>query len=172
MMREGQPIGAITVTRAAPGLFSDRRVDLLKTFAAQAVIAIENVRLYSKTNEALERQTATSEVLKVISSSVADTQPVFEKIIESCQGLIPSTDIAAFTLDEHSIVQLVATRGPLGASFANHAARSVELTFLSPALHERRVRVYPDPINGDDVPAPCGGSARRSATSPGRSPRS
>jgi GAF domain-containing protein len=87
MLHDGQPIGAITVTRREPGAFSAQEVDLLKTFAAQAVIAIENVRLFNETKEALERQTATAEILGVISSSPTDVQPVFDAIAASARRL-------------------------------------------------------------------------------------
>jgi GAF domain-containing protein len=88
MLRRGEPIGAITVGWAEPGAYGDQQVTLLQTFADQAVIAIENVRLFNETKEALERQTATADILKVIASSPSDAQPVFAAIAASANRLI------------------------------------------------------------------------------------
>ena len=72
----------MAVSRAEAGEFPPEQVKLLQTFADQAVIAIENVRLFNETKEALERQTATAQILRVISESPTDVQPVFEIIAE------------------------------------------------------------------------------------------
>jgi len=94
LMREGRPIGTITVGKPEPGRFSDSQVALLQTFADQAVIAIENVRLFTELqsrnrdlSEALEQQTATSEILRVISRSPTDASPVFETIARNAHRL-------------------------------------------------------------------------------------
>jgi GAF domain-containing protein len=83
MIRDEQVVGAIFVARKEPGLFANAQVQLLRTFADQAVIAIENVRLFNETKEALDRQTATADVLKTISSSPGQLEPVFKGMLEN-----------------------------------------------------------------------------------------
>jgi hypothetical protein len=90
LLHDGKPVGSLTVSKTDPVPFSDRQIQLLKTFADQAVIAIENVRLFEAEqqrtrdlSETLEQQTATSEVLKVISSSPGELRPVFEAMLEN-----------------------------------------------------------------------------------------
>jgi GAF domain-containing protein len=89
-------IGAITVTRKEAGAFADHHVRLLQTFADQALIAIENARLFNETQETLERQTATADILKVIASSPTDVQPVFDAIAASANRLLGGFSTAVF----------------------------------------------------------------------------
>lgn len=88
LMNRGAPVGMISVTRAVTGAFAPDLVQLLQTFADQAVIAIENARLFNETKETLERQTATADILKVMAASPSDVQPVFEAIAVNANRLI------------------------------------------------------------------------------------
>src|SRR6516165_5810989 len=81
LMRDGQAIGALSVVRVAPGPLSDKQLATLETYANQAIIAIENTRLLNELRESLQQQTATSEVLGVISSSPGELQPVFDAML-------------------------------------------------------------------------------------------
>ncbi|HYX64905.1 MAG TPA: GAF domain-containing protein, partial [Burkholderiales bacterium] len=88
LVRNDVAIGGILLRRLEVRLFSEQQVKLLESFADQAVIAIENARLFNETKEALERQTATAEILKVIASSPSDVQPVFNVIANSSRQLL------------------------------------------------------------------------------------
>jgi GAF domain-containing protein/CheY-like chemotaxis protein/anti-sigma regulatory factor (Ser/Thr protein kinase) len=119
LMREATPIGVIALRRTEARLFTERQVAVLETFADQAVIAIENARLLDELQarnadltEALEQQTATSEILRVISSSPTDLQPVLDAVAESAARLCGATDANIFRVQDQSIL-LVASRGDI-----------------------------------------------------------
>ena len=112
MLREGLPLGAITVAGASPRAFSERQVDLLQTFADQAVIAIENVRMFDEVqartrdlSEALEQQTATSQVLGVISSSPGELEPVFQTMLENATRICEARFGILFRYDDNACMR-------------------------------------------------------------------
>jgi hypothetical protein len=124
MMKEGEPIGVIMVARAEPGLFSDAQVALLQTFADQAIIAIENVRLFTALDarnrdltESLEQQTATGDILRVISSSPTDVQPVFDTIAEAVVRLCGAELCQVFRVDA-GMMHFVGSQGHTAEGFA------------------------------------------------------
>jgi GAF domain-containing protein len=116
LLREGVPIGVIFIRRTEVRPFTDKQIALLKTFADQAVIAIENVRLFNELKESLEQQTATSEILGVIASSPTDIQPVLDTIAENAARVCGSYD-AVIRLVEGNILRLAAHYGPVDPGF-------------------------------------------------------
>ena len=117
LMRAGEAIGTITIRRSEARPFSNRQIDLLKTFADQSVIAIENTQLFEEVQtrtrdlqEALERQTATSEVLSVISSSPGELQPVFETMLSNAVRLCEAK-FGVMWLSERDGLRSVALHG-------------------------------------------------------------
>ena len=138
-----ESVGAIVVTRKEPGKFAPHLVELLRTFADQAVIAIQNARLFNETQEALEQQRASAEVLGAISKSVADTAPVFETILDACQRLFGSEEIGIFTIGDDEMVRAAAWRGPR-AEEARQDVTPLAESVTGRVIRERRTHHIPD----------------------------
>ena len=115
LLREGVAIGLIGIRRMEVKPFTDKQIKLLKTFADQAVIAIENMRLFNELKESLEQQTATSEILGVIASSPTDIQPVLDTMAENAARLCDATDAMILRVD-NDMFQAVAFYGPMPVS--------------------------------------------------------
>ena len=110
LLHKGHAIGSIVIYRTEPGTFTKRQSVILQTFADQAVIAIENARLFDETQEALERQTATADVLNVISRSPTDAAPVFDAIGERAERLC-NAEISVVSVLDGELISVAGIRG-------------------------------------------------------------
>jgi hypothetical protein len=112
LRQQGELIGALTARRTEVRPFTPAQIKLLETFAEQAVIALENVRLFQELTESLEQQTATSEILGVIASSPTDIQPVLDVVAKNAARLCDAFDALIYRVEDDAI-QLVAVYGPM-----------------------------------------------------------
>src|SRR6266446_1477909 len=151
LRREGKAIGALIVHRDRPTPFSDEELALLQSFADQAVIAIENARLFNETQEALEQQKATSDLLQVIGNSVADTAPVFEKILDSCQNLFATEQLGIFLVQDRQ-VHVPAWRGGALEAMVATLPRPVEQTATGLVIQSRNILHVPSAAAMPDMP--------------------
>ncbi len=148
MMREGVPIGVLTLTRSEVRPFTDKQIELVTTFADQAVIAIENVRLFDEVqartrelSESLEQQTATSEVLRVISSSPGDLTPVFEAIMANAIRICGARFGNLLLYDEGGM-RVVAMHNPpaeLGELRRRNPVIPLERSILGPLVRTKKL---------------------------------
>ncbi|MGH6684729.1 MAG: GAF domain-containing protein, partial [Pseudolabrys sp.] len=155
MMRGAEAIGALSIMRTTPGALTDKQLALVKTFAAQAVIAIENARLFNELRErtddlaeSLEQQTATSEVLKVISSSPGDLEPVFHAMLENATRIC-SAEFGFFWFAEGESFRAVATHG-VSPALAEERQRAGAINF-PPESPIGRVKLTKQTVHVDDI---------------------
>ncbi len=150
ILRNGAGVGVIHLAAVQPNSLTDSHVRMLESFADQAVIAIENGRLFNETKEALAHQTAAADVLQVIANSVADVQPVFEQILDCCESLMPNDEIIIDALGEDGMLHWRAGRGldPVKA----REPYPVAPPDLSAEYLARAVVSYANTMYGDGVP--------------------
>ena len=153
LMREGRAIGAIAMWRMEARPFAEKETRLIRTFADQAAIAIDNVRLFNETKEALDQQRASGEVLTAISSSIADTTPVFDKILESCEHLFAGKTIGINLVGGDGLIRIGAYHGPGREGLEKIFPAPIdESTGSGAAIVRRQVLHFPDVESGEEVP--------------------
>ena len=164
LLQQGELIGALTARRIEVRPFTPAQIKLLETFADQAVIAIENVRLFNELKEALEQQTATSEILGVIASSPTDIQPVLDVIVANAARLCDSNDAQLRLLDDTSL-RLAASYGSFPNPVRDLAPMTREILTGRAIINRQMIHVhdmerereteYPEAADGRNSNSSC-----------------
>jgi signal transduction histidine kinase/DNA-binding NarL/FixJ family response regulator/putative methionine-R-sulfoxide reductase with GAF domain len=158
LINDGAVVGILNASRRTVRPFSERHIALLQAFAAQAQIAIKNARLMNETREALEQQRASGEVLKVISHSVADAQPVFQAIVQACQRLFAGhTVVLSRVRDdgqvEHAAIAAAGMTEEHARAFLDRGfPRPLSQAYQAYPIRKQRVVHYPDMLHGPGIP--------------------
>src|SRR5262245_45593303 len=165
LLREGEPIGVLLVRRGEVRPFTPKQMALLETFAAQAVIAIENVRLLTELEarnrdlaESLEQQTATAEILKIISTSPTDLQPVLDAVVRSAARFGGANDATLFRVEDDYLYS-TAHYGPIPTPI-DHRLPLARSTLNGRAVLERRA-VHVADLQAETTEYPEGSTVAR-----------
>src|SRR5215813_8995056 len=148
LLREGIAIGTIHIRRREMHPFSDRQIKVLETFADQAVIAIENVRLFQELKESLEQQTATSGILSVIASSPTELQPVLDAVAENAARVCSAED-ATIRLVEESLLRLRAHYGAISTLVATDLPLNRSSVTGRAVIDRQEIHAYEEITNFD-----------------------
>ena len=161
MLKGDDLVGTILIYRLEVKPFTDKQVALVETFAAQAVIAIENTRLLNELRELLEQQTATSEILASISGSMTDTQPVFDAIVRNLLRLFP-TSYAVVQLIQDGMIHMAALNGEPGFErlVAHYPLPLDDRTVTGRAMLSKQVVQFAQLVDNPDAPAASAQFAR------------
>src|SRR5262245_56141392 len=174
LLREGTPIGVIILQRSTVRPFTDKQIELVSTFADQAVIAIENVRLFNEVqartrelSESLERQTATSEVLQVISSSPGALDPVFETILANATRICEAAFGSMLLVEGDEFRRVALHNAPREfAEFSEKTPRLAASNFAHTINAMRAVQIADMAADSPDAPIAKYGGARTLVTVP------
>ena len=143
--------GAMAVWRTGGNPFESHELDFLVGLSRQAAVALQNARLFNETSEALERQTASAEVLQVISGSMADPKPVFDKILDSCARLFGAGDPAVCLVDG-DVLRIGAYRGKFTEEVDQAFPRPLAGTISDMAIRQGSVLYRPSVLAANDMP--------------------
>jgi len=164
MLKENELIGAFTIYRLEVRPFTDKQIDLVKNFAAQAVIAIENTRLLNELRQSLDQQTATADVLRVISSSPGELKPVFHSMLDKATQLCEAAFGTLFLMEGQSLRRVALHNAP--AKYAEYADKNPLIPYhQSPGLNrlietKQAVHVTDMMVEEPETPVTKFGNAR------------
>jgi GAF domain-containing protein len=170
MLKENELIGAFTIYRLEVRPFTDKQIDLVKNFAAQAVIAIENTRLLNELRQSLDQQTATADVLRVISSSPGELKPVFHSMLDKATQLCEAAFGTLFLMEGQSLRRVALHNAP--AKYAEYADKNPLIPYhQSPGLNrlietKQAVHVTDMMVEEPETPVTKFGNARSLVTVP------
>src|SRR5262249_43372121 len=153
MLKDDDLIGAIFIYRTEVRPFADKQIELVQNFAAQAVIAIENTRLLNELRESLEQQTATADVLRVISSSPGTLEPVFNTMLANAIRVCEAKFGGLFLLEGHGLRSVAQQGMPSRHQESWQENPLLDLRYSHPGLPLARVGVTKDVVHVADVAA-------------------